>query len=315
MYYVFWNPASTQAAYGKRRIAELKRLVGKARVVVIESLPGGFEPNKKLLEEYHSRLQEGAVLCVAAGDGTINLVATILLSSTKLSAALHEVPLLPLWGGNANDLANMLNGPERTPLENVLQRAEFIRVHPLSCLLEYPDGKKEERFAICYASFGATAYAAAHLNTPRHRRNPLHTIPGYRFISSALAGLNGLLEAPLFIISEGGERKTIYERTFINGSRFAKLNLMSVRLNERTFHMRTLRHKRAGRLASHMWLLGLLHKNSRRLHRPVAFRCEQAVLAQLDGEVVELPRGTHVTVRISDRSFRALSTRLRGNYE
>ena len=312
MYYVFYNPATTYASRGRRRIAELKRLVGNEHVMVIESLPHGLAANRRLLEARMQRFGSDAVLCVAAGDGTVNLAMETLVSSRKLADATRLTPLLPLWGGNANDLAHMLNGSERTSLGKVFAKAESVAIYPLACRLRYPDGEQETRVAACYASFGATAYAAAHLNRPRHRHNPWWNMPVSKPFGDFLAGANGLIEAPLFDINERGKRKKIYEREFINGSRFAKLNFASVRLTDRAFRVLTIRHKHIAWIANHLWQLFTRYGDDRRVQDDVTFTCEHQAMAQFDGETLQLPAGTTVTVGLADTCFYALSTRLAG---
>lgn len=312
-YYIFYNPASTYASRGRRRIAELKRLVGDEHVEVIESLPDGPAANRRLLESSARRFGRDAVLCIAAGDGTVNLVMETLVSSKNLSGAARLTPILPLWSGNANDLAHMLNGSERTSLRKVFAKARPAAIYPLACQLRYPDGRQETRLAACYASFGATAYAAAHLNRPRHRHNPWWSMPVSKPFGDLLAGANGLIEAPLFDINEKGKRKKIYEREFINGSRFAKLNFASVKLTDRAFRMLTIRHKHIAWIMTHLWQLFTRYSNDRQVQGDVTFTCEHQAMAQFDGETLQLPAGTVVTVGLADACFYALSTRLAGS--
>lgn len=310
-YYVLYNPASTHAVQSRRRIQELRHLVGSDHVHIIETSPTGRLSNRELLAEQSKQFTSDTVLCIAAGDGTVGQVVETLVLDSRISDTARQTPILPLWGGNANDLAHMLNGSKRSTIEKILRKSHVIRIYPLSCTLAYSDGRTETRVAACYMSFGATAYAAARLNKPQHRRNPLHRLPGGRTISEFAASFNGLVEAPVFKVIEDGEQRTMYERTFTNGSRFAKMDLLRIKLTDPKFFVWTGRYKHLGKISAQ--LVALLKGHITSSTRPVSFVSEDFIMAQFDGEPLEIPGGTAVTVSLAERPFLALSTKLGAN--
>lgn len=308
---VLCNPASTHAKQGKQRIAELEHLCGKERVTVLETVPGGAEANRQLLRDNADLLGPHTLLCVAAGDGTLSLIIETLVIDPHLSSRARQTPILPLWGGNANDLAHMLNGPvNRTTLRDILENGQIVAIHPLACSLRAPHQKTTVRIAACYASFGATAFAAARLNEPEHRNHPLHHIPGGRFLKEALTGFSALMEAPTFKVKEQGDLKIVYERTFTNGPRFAKIGRLPLSLTDDVFYLSTVGHKRL--LTILPSLLGFLQKRvaSKFMHDHADFTVQETTLAQFDGEPTEITAHTKITVKLSEQPFYALSTLL-----
>lgn len=280
-------------------------------MTIIETAPGGRKANRAVLEKYSHRFNETTVLCVVAGDGTVGLAIETLLLSEKMSPAAKKAPILPLWGGNANDLAVMLNGSSRTSLEHIIKNGHTVPIYPLLCTLTYGGGHQDTHVAASYISFGATAYAAARLNKKHHRRNPLHKFPGGRSLSETAATINGLIEAPLFEITQHGRRTKIYERTFVNGPRFAKLIVTPIALADKVFLMRTLHRKHLEELLSLVVSLLRGRQVGKYISEAVEFTCEHATMAQFDGEPIKLPAGTVVRVERSQRCFYAYSTLIR----
>ncbi len=107
---VLVNPASTNAARVEHSISELRRMYPAGEVVVRHTLPTE-KANRRQIARWAAGFRPGTLLCIGAGDGTVNLVVEVLLQAPGLSAEARRTPILPLWGGNANDLACMLNGP------------------------------------------------------------------------------------------------------------------------------------------------------------------------------------------------------------
>src|ERR1700754_3107995 len=102
---VFMNPKSTHAAAAQRRIAEIERLMPGTPIAVIETSSEGHAGNQKLVQAHAKKLGPDTLLCIAAGDGTISQIIEAILMSKGLSGKARKTVILPLWGGNANDLA------------------------------------------------------------------------------------------------------------------------------------------------------------------------------------------------------------------
>lgn len=308
-YYVIYNVSSTSAEESLRRIAELKEAAGPRHVYVIEMAKGQHGKVRDELRRLSRRFDEASVIAIAAGDGTVSTVVNLLMTDSELPDTARRVPVLPLWGGNGNDLARMLNGAPPPSIKPVIRHARPVSITPLLCRLDYPSGRKFEIVATNYVSVGASAYAITHVNSPGHRSNPLHKIPGTRIVSEAVAVMNGLTEAPLFRITERGATRKIYERMMTNGPRFAKNSLLPVELVEPGYFLATFRHKNI------IWLIGhvirSIRRNKRPLKRDTVFVCEDETRIQIDGESKKVPAGTRVTVGLAPYQFRALSTMIK----
>lgn len=305
------NPVSTNAAMALKRITALKRAFPGAEHVIVETLPGGRAANKALLEPHADKLGPDTLLCIAGGDGTINMVLESLLGNPKLPARSRETPVLPLWGGNANDLAHMLNGAGRkTDLPGLVRTGNVTKVYPLSCTLTDASGQARTHIAACYISFGASALTAQTLSTTFRARTLLSRMPVLRFIGELFIVVPAMTQAQTFLATEDGRHKTIYEYVFFNGPRFAKINGVKRRLGEQTFHRALVEHKRLSNLLkSAVALMRPAEADKLRAVR-TEFTALEATWVQFDGEATRVYAGTHVVVTVADRPFYALSRRV-----
>ncbi len=303
------NPASTHAERTTRRLAELQHYAPGTSLIIVETIPGGRKANQRLLRPYANQLGPETLLCIAAGDGTINLVADILLNDSLLPETARQTPILPLWCGNGNDLACMLNGPARTSLKRLLAIGHTVAITPLQIDLLAADGSRETRLAVSYASFGASAFAARVLGRRIRRRHLADVVPGSRFVRELAATTYALTKAPKFSVLHDGKRQSMFEHMFLNGSRFAKVNGSPLRITDEGFYYIAAKNK-------HFWQV--MHQVGRTLasrhltagqQSPVNFTLLEPVWAQLDGETIRLDTGTQVTIGPAGQSIRALATR------
>lgn len=165
--------------------------------------------------------------------------------------------------------------------------------------------------AACYASFGASAHAASHLNAPGHRQNPLRRFGAGHAISEVRATLKGMSKASKFhIVGKNNKEQHVYERLFANGPRFAKNRVFPVELEQKGFTMLTVPYKNLLRASLHV-AYTLLKRALRIRTKAVHFVVMDETRAQFDGESYRIKPGTKVTVRLSKRPFYVLSTLLR----
>lgn len=308
---VLRNPASTHAKQIDGRINALRGICGPELVTVLETAKEGDDANRALLRKHVADFGPATLLCVGAGDGTVSLVIETLVIGEGIPLEARRTPILPLWGGNANDLAHMLNGTyTRAHLRNILEHGEVIAVHPLACQLRAPGAAPATRIAACYASFGATAFAAAKLNEAEHRNHPWHRIPGGRILREFITGFSALMEAPTFQVKEKGKLRVVYERTFVSGPRFAKIGRLPLSLTDDVFYIHTLGDKRLLSIVPRV--LRFLQKRfaDRFMQSHAHFTVQETTLAQFDGETAEIKSGTKVSVQLSAQPFYALSTLL-----
>jgi len=305
---ILHNPASTHSRQVGKRIKELRELFPSAPIDIIETARNGRQTTIKRLEAHVAGLQKDTLFCVAGGDGTANLVVEWLAQDT-LPGAVQRTPILPLWGGNANDLAHMLNGAAyRVRLRDLFHAAHIVPIYPLRCEITTKQGQTHVRIAACYIGFGATAAVARRLNESDHRSSRVHRIPGGRRILEALTLLRVLMHMPSFDIKEAGDTRRIYERSFINGSRMAKLHPLPVRLTDISIIKTTVDKRSPATLLRRLRTAGSpIEKTA----AETTFTCKGAVWAQFDGEPMRIAAGSTVTVNRANKPFYALSLRLR----
>jgi diacylglycerol kinase family enzyme len=307
---VILNPAGTSARQSRVRIRELKKLFPNTPLDVLHTSPKGRLANQQLLASQKDKLGTGTLLCVAGGDGTVGTVVEMLATHPGLSDDVRSTPILPLWGGNANDLAHMLNGNEGTSLRNLFAHAQLVPVRPLECTLQSKTGNTQIRIAICYASFGATAFATKKMAESSHRKHPLRRLQASRFLFELATGFNAYMQAPSFMLEEAGKSKKIYERILTNGPRFAKTEGFPVRLNDNAFYLHTLEDKRVGKAVPNILASRRNSTAVNFLRTKTTFTIEDPTLAQFDGELQDIPAGTNVSFKLGVRPIFLLSTRL-----
>jgi hypothetical protein len=308
---VLRNPASTHAHKVKKRIDRLRGLAPDIDFLTVDTHEGGREANQSVIAGLASLLGPQTLLCIAAGDGTANLVIESLLMDVELSVAARQTVVFPLWGGNANDLACMLNGsPWQSRVLEIATEAPTITVRPLRCELTFSDGSTRTHLAACYASFGASAFAAKRLAEPHMRVHPLDRVPGGRIVKELAAVIRAMIDSPLVFITQNEHRLPMYEHIFLNGSRFAKVKGTPLKLTDPYFYHTIIPHKGIRSLAFYIRNLTSKETSSHVRSRHVSFRIDDAVWAQFDGEVFMLPAGTSIDITSNHEPFYALSTLL-----
>lgn len=311
---VFLNPNSTHNLAARKRVDEVKSILAGLPCDVIETSNEGLEANARLVEKNASKLGPRTLLCIAAGDGTINHIIQALLRSEHLSEAARRTPILPLWGGNANDLAHMLNGPAfRARLRDIITTGHVVPIHPLECDMSGKGHKRIVRVAACYVGFGATALVAHRLNLPNHRQSRLNALPGGRILQEVITVITTLIDVPSFSIKESDSIKNVYEISFYNGSRMAKVEHLPVQLTDEMFYLNALRDKRILFLLPIPRFVEFTQKRiaQKLLRSYETFTTQEKSWAQFDGEPLQIPAQTKVQMQLSSRPFYALSTILR----
>lgn len=309
---IFYNPASTNAKRSRKRIAELKDLFPSKKVEVIETSTDGLEANKKLVAEHAKKFDDKTVVCIAAGDGTVSAVLDAILLRKEVPKKARKVPVLPLWGGNANDLAYMINGlPNKTSLKAIFDKGKVLPVYPLSLKLKTKEGLIN-RIAACYVSFGASAYATQQLELPKNKKSKMHAVPGARIVSEFLVIMSSLIKAKTFTIQVNDKEHMVYERIFINGSRIAKIDRVPLRLNEKAFYEAILPRKHPKAFLSLLSALKILRNRSygEITEKKRSFTLNEDTWAQIDGEVMKLPAATKVEISLSGEPFYVISKKL-----
>ncbi len=303
------NPQSTNVHRIEKRGNELHKLFPDKTIALVETSFRTAELSAKLKKQFNKK--PGITLvCIGGGDGTVHAVINALM---QLAPAINlaKTPILPLWGGNANDLAYMLNGvPSRSSMRILLGRGKIVPVHPFEIITQCGD-HKETRYAACYASFGASAYAASELEKPAARREKIQAKSTLSVLVHEINRfVRAILEAPGFAAEQEGQRIKIFDQIFANGSRMGKLDHLPVRLHERKFYWAVKSEKQPTFWFYVLWLLrgeryGVI------TDKTSSFTTKERAWAQFDGEATSLPRNTTVTIGHAKTPFYAISTKLR----
>ncbi len=307
------NPRSTNGYRAEAWIADIRRLAGRRQVIVLTMMTGDTAENAVMLRAQANKLGPKTLLCIAGGDGTVSFVTNFLLSDKRLPDRARTTVLLPLWAGNGNDMAIMLNGLLRTAkLDKILRQGRIATMHPLQCYLTDIQGNTVNRLANNCIGFGVSGLLCKRLNDETHRRKISNKTSDVGvLLQTVLAIWRGLVTSPTFAIETSAGRQKIFERTFYNGPRVAGYYHQPVRLFDEYFYMDTFRYK---------WpvitpLSAVLSFHRRSLQWPKAHLCTSAGLTvlepvwmQLDGEPVHLKAHTRIKIKISEQPIYVLST-------
>lgn len=260
-----------------------------------------FEKTKKTL------------IVIGGGDGTASSVIHGIVMSSAAQSLADRIVVLPLWGGNANDLAVMLNGLLNTvSLSKIFESAEIAEVYPLKLILRDPNGNSQTHIATCYASFGVTAQASWLMESSAHARDGSAPRSFVVRLSKEITDFwRALLQIEGFGIQpgDGGSALHMYERLFVNGSRIARIPNNAVKLTDKEYLEASANKK-------HLHLLIYAFKAFvRKNHGTITdetkkFVIKDATMAQIDGEIIGVEAGTAVEVGINPTPFYALTRKL-----
>ena len=311
---VIVNSSSTHSARGQRYIKQLRKLFPADQLEIVNS-PKDRKKNIQLVVRLSRQLDEHSLLCIAGGDGTVSTIINILLTNPEVSTKARRAVILPLWGGNANDLAHMANGSlHLTRLERLIAKARVVPIHPLAVTMQHKKNR-HTKLAICYVSFGASAYAAHLISRPSHRNKRLYRWSGTRFIVEMISASRALLQAETFTSRLDGVNKPLYDLLLINGSRIAKVNRVPISIVDDDFYELLLPRKYPFilaytiRLFQGFALKGFSLRQLTRTERELTV--SEVTWSQIDGEAERVPGDTEITVRHHEQPFYILSTKLK----
>lgn len=302
------NPHSSNAARVTKKIRQLEKRLGNK----IVSLPSERNPlvfKKKFIKRIQGYSHKPVVVLIGGGDGTVHQVVKATIDVPEPGR--KNIILLPIWGGNANDFAYMLNGvPAGKSLFKVISAGKIIKIHPLEISLTRKNSETIAH-AICYASFGASAFAADIIDKTGAARDGLFSNVAVVVIGKEVFRVVRALRSALpFRARVNGKRVKIFEQVFVNGSRIAKINRLPVKLTDKAFY--SVGHQPNKHPFIVLRIIQIL--SGKRVgsvtNRPVKFEVKEPVLGQYDGEVIKIPGNTRVKISVSKQYIYALSTRL-----
>lgn len=298
-----YNPKATNYQRARKWLVAIEtRLKRKAdHIDIIE------EGNEALLK-YLRKQRKPVLVMIAGGDGTVSSVVNQLCELKQ-----PEIYILPLWGGNANDFSYMLNGlSSNQTAPHLLAQSAAIKVPLIKITTSKGEqGTKHVQYACCYASFGASAYAARQLEKRRlSTRSIARWLPPLVIIRELFAVLQALITSPQSRIRMGQRQTAFYEHSMINGSRIAKVNRVPIELNEPIFFHAIVEKKGTSILVNILRIIFRRPGTNYTKRSKAAFTTKSIIDAQIDGEILRLPSGTYVEATIAQTPLHFISSRL-----
>lgn len=301
------NPKSSNAQRVSKSISRLEGKLGK-KVTSVQSDRDPVVFEKQFTKYITKNVTKKTVVLVGGGDGTVHHVVS---ATAKLPHTVRDnIILLPVWGGNANDFAYMLNGLALgKDLKRVISNGRAVKIHPLEIIMARKS-VKTCNYAICYATFGASAYAADELDKSEIAREGLMSnVPIIVIVKELIRVVSAFVAAPHFKAKVNGRQVKIFEQVFTNGSRIAKIDRLPILLTDDAFY-KIIQPSKHPKMIIRILKLMSGKKIGEITKKPVEFEVTEPILGQYDGEVLKIPKNTHVTVKLSDNYVYALSTKL-----
>jgi diacylglycerol kinase family enzyme len=302
------NPTSSSYDKGQQYIRQLD-VIFKNNIEIIEMRLSDYERPSWLITRLNSVLTKNTLFCIAGGDGTVNIIVDSLLRSSAISDSAKQATLLPLWAGNANDLAHMVNGNPPSLVESILNSGEIVPVFPL--LVTTTNGTKNaSKLAVNYVSLGASAYASVRISSPGHRHRRIYRLPGARNLTDMASVTRAFVGAATFESDIDGLKRSIYDIALINGPRIAKVNRIPIKLSDKNFFEILIVRKHPLILSYLMELfMGITVERHTRTER--SFSINDPTWGQIDGEAIQIPGNTTIEVKPFSRPFNILSTKIK----
>jgi len=291
-----------------------KLLVSLGKTLGVEPVEIDITKHEQTLQQLFQHRERGrpVVIAVAGGDGTVNAVVNS-LCKLQPQNALAKCYVLPLWGGNANDLAYMLNGLRMAVSpQRLVSRAAVVQVPLIKVQIREPKRRGRTIYACCYASFGASAYAARQLETYRlSTHKVMRLLPLLLVAHELIQTMRAFLAAPVHRGEIDDQEQTFYEHTMINGSRIAKVNRVPIALDDPMFFHALIARKDSSMALAIIRILLRQPGREYGTRTHIRFTARTPIDAQIDGEIMHLPADTRITATTIQPSFRFISIKLR----
>lgn len=303
------NPSSTSRHRSQTFIKQLRGTFPKGRFETIKISEQDYKDSSELGKQIASKVKAKTLLCVAGGDGTVSFAVNTLLMNSSLKRKAKDIALLPLWGGNANDLAHMANGSSRrADITKIVESGKPTPVYPLEVSIT-SKGHERTYLAACYTSFGTSAHAIQRMNRPSYRKRRLYRLGMTRFGIEVASVTKAVLRAKPFTGHIHGRKRRMYDIILINGSRMAKVTRGPGKLTEPVFYELRINRKHPILLMYASLFIGN-RSFTKRAKKSVELKVHDGTWAQVDGEVHWVPAKSAVEVKPSNMHFNLLSTKL-----
>lgn len=287
---IIFNPMSTggQAKQKATRMAERLRKRGLTVTTQGTEYPGHAE----VLAYQASQKFKQILIISASGDGGYNEVVNGIMRAKAENPALKPIcSILP--SGNANDHRRSVR---KRPLTWAITHSEPEPMDLLKLDIT-KQGNQTTRYAHSYVGVGITSHAANILN--KEKLGPIRELT---LVSRAVFTYH-----PVAITEAGGRTKRYDSLIFANIPHMAKILRTGNKsdINNGSFRVLALPHR------SQFWLFRILLNllllvfglQDLPQQSTYSFGVPQNELIQLDGEVMRLAGGAHVTVTVARKAI------------
>lgn len=288
------NPLSRRAgSMGQTALRQLK-LSSDSRVELATTEYAGHA--REVAETWACEHHDGRIIGIG-GDGTLNEIGSGILAATAAFGS--RVVLVVCRGGNANDQYRSWAPTQRVRLEDVLS-AEPVPVDVLEVAYSAENHKQAtRRHALSYAAIGALATGASMVNgRPRGMIANLALIP------------QTLLRTRPVPVVIGGELARVDSLSWHIVPTMAKVFRASTnsRRADGLMEIILIPHRRWPAALRMSWfgLRALVWPPRQSQSARMTFFWEEGGAAQLDGETVDIPPRSDVTVRCVPAALRML---------
>ncbi len=279
-------------------------------------------------------LRLGDVVVGACGDGGIHQIINTLQDEDIRDL---QIPLLPIWGGNGNNLATMLNGrSNHFGVVDILRYGKLAKYRTLNVHETPLDSPTTVHKGGMYTGYGVSGDMATKLNSSPHRNRTFYKYAATRLALEGQALRRSLHARQPFHLSliESSQLppgpneqlrtvlplpESLTELSVIKGRKMAKFLHMPVELQEEralvTYFEEQENDKRSfalGKFVSER-IMGLSDSKDQYItdDSVMAFRVESPTTAHIDAEEIELQAGTAVMVELGDDLY-VISNKLEG---
>jgi diacylglycerol kinase (ATP) len=278
---IIYNPVSTGPS--KRHADQLaRRLRKKLPKLPLELIATQYAGHAEQLAYELPHQHKKLLLISSSGDGGYNEVVNGVMQAQQHGKSC-VCAVLP--SGNANDHARTVH--KQRPLYEAVLEGETKKIDLLKVRVE--DGKSVRiRYAHSYIGAGVTSDIAAELN--RHKLNS---------ISELYYTARTVRRFKPFVILHNKEQVQLDSLIFSNIGQMAKVFTFASKtlLDDGKFEVIQFPHKTRPRMLMRFFRAALLYVEPTYRTSQYAFQALQAMALQLDGEVLEVPKDSVVTVQ------------------
>jgi diacylglycerol kinase family enzyme len=250
---------------------------------------------RAVAETWASEHLDGTIIGIG-GDGTLNEICNGILSATDAFGS--RVALVVGGGGNANDQYRSWPPSQRIRLEDVLS-AEPIAVDVLEVTYSANHKQATRQYALSYMAIGALATGASVVNGRRRG-----------FLADLALIPQTLLKARPVSVVIGGQPIRIDSLSWHIVSTMAKVFRVSAnsRRADGLMEIVVVPHHRWSTALGLSWLglRALVWPPRRSQSAKMTFSWKQGGAGQLDGETIDIPPESDVTVRCVPAALRML---------